>query len=126
MKVLDTLRRHFGDFIRNNSKLTLTVIFTLTAFVAAALVIILYETANLPKPLKKSEIKRQNEFIQTEAFFTPDEKPILEDYYFSREEKEKWTEEETDRWFTVPDSRWIESLNESNRQKVNKILGAAP
>jgi len=126
MEVLDNLRRRFGDFIRNNSKLTLTIIFTLTAFVAAALVIVLYETAHLPKPLKKSDIKQQHDFIQTDSFFVPDEKPVIEDYYFSRDEKEKWTEEETDRWFTVPDSRWVESLSEANRQKVNKILGAAP
>ncbi|MCR5218304.1 hypothetical protein [Treponema sp.] len=126
MEVLETVRRKFGSFIKNNSKLTLTIIFTLITLVTAALIIILYETASLPEALKKSDVNTKHEFVQTDSFLTPPPEKITEDYYYSREERDSWTEEEVNENFTVPDSQWIDSLKEANRQKVNKILGAAP
>ena len=43
-----------------------------------------------------------------------------------RQKKEKWSEEEANEWFTVPDETEIEKLSQSNDKIVKDIIGAAP
>ncbi len=43
-----------------------------------------------------------------------------------QEKKEKWSEEEANEWFTVPDETEIEKLSQSNDKIVKDIIGAAP
>ncbi len=51
---------------------------------------------------------------------------MTNDYYFSRTGKEKWDDEEFDRWFTEPDEKTIKLLEEANDSVVDEITGAAP
>ena len=52
---------------------------------------------------------------------------ILENKYTQvRQKKDKWTEEEANTWFTIPDETEIEKLGQSNDKIINDIIGAAP
>lgn len=124
--MLENQWQNFCKFIKRNSKITITVIFLFVFFAITALVITFHEISSIPKPLTKSKIKADKTFVQTDSFFTPSAKALTEDYYFYRQEKSVWTKEEIEENFTEPDEKWVNSLKEANRQKVNKILGAAP
>ena len=51
---------------------------------------------------------------------------LTEDYYFSRVTDDKWDAEETDRWFSRPDTSNINELGNANNALVDELLGAAP
>lgn len=81
----------------------------------------------IPKEKKES----QNSYIENNLELS--EKPLIpngpelpKDYTFSRKEKEKWTEEEAQVWFTEPSQKDIDSLSKSNDKMINEIIGAAP
>ena len=65
-------------------------------------------------------------FSAVEDFFKPKKENLTEEYYFTREQSSQWTDEEFDRWFTVPTNETVEELGKANNKVTEEILGAAP
>ena len=51
---------------------------------------------------------------------------ILDDYTFSRDLKEKWTVEEGEKWFEVPEGKMMKELEDKNSENIYEILEAVP
>ena len=62
----------------------------------------------------------------TEPLVIPDGPELPKDYTASRTPKDKWSEEETQEWFTIPSQKEIDSLSKANDNLINEITGAAP
>lgn len=62
----------------------------------------------------------------TEPLVIPDGPELPKDYTASRTPKDKWTEEEAQEWFTIPEQKEIDSLSKANDNLINEITGAAP
>ena len=62
----------------------------------------------------------------TEPLAIPDGPGLPKDYTTSRTPKDKWSEEEAQKWFTVPSQKEIDSLSKANDNLINEITGAAP
>jgi hypothetical protein len=56
----------------------------------------------------------------------PQEPAIPDDYLLYRERKSAWSDEEVDRWFTVPDSNMLRDLHAANDKMISELLRAAP
>ena len=125
MSFFSDIKERADDFIHSSSRLQLAAIGVLVflftaAFITAAV------TSLSGYSEKKEGIKEGYPFKVEEDFLLPPEKPITENYYFSREEKSRWNDEESSRWFTVPDESFVDTLSESNKNRIDEILGAAP
>lgn len=84
----------------------------------------------IPKGNQK-EKKQQNLYSQeklqlSEKLLIPDGPELPKNYTFSRQQKEKWSEEEAQPWFTIPSQKDIDSLSKSNNNMIDEIIGAAP
>lgn len=62
----------------------------------------------------------------TEPLAIPDGPELPKEYTTSRTPKDKWSEEEAQKWFTVPSQKEIDSLSKANDNLINEITGAAP
>ena len=56
----------------------------------------------------------------------PDGPSIPDGYALTREPKEKWTKEESQEYFTMPDEQELKNLEYSNDKLIEDILGATP
>lgn len=61
-----------------------------------------------------------------EPLAIPDGPELPKDYTTSRTPKDKWSEEEAQKWFTIPSQKEIDSLSKANDNLINEITGAAP
>lgn len=76
---------------------------------------------------KKQQILYSQEKLQlSEKLLIPDGPELPKNYTFSRQQKEKWNEEEAQPWFTTPSQKDIDSLSKSNNNMIDEIIGAAP
>lgn len=78
------------------------------------------------KPKKIHTIPEAEVSLDQDKLIKPEYGSMTNDYYFSRTGKEKWDDEEFDRWFTEPDEKTIKLLEEANDSVVDEITGAAP
>lgn len=62
----------------------------------------------------------------TEPLAIPDGPELPKEYTASRTPKDKWSQEESEEWFTVPSQKEINSLSKANDNLINEITGAAP
>jgi hypothetical protein len=56
----------------------------------------------------------------------PQQPAIPDDYLLYRERKSAWSDEEVDRWFTIPDSNMLRDLHAANGKMISDLLKAAP
>ena len=75
---------------------------------------------------KKNKITTNQELIINQDILLPNETILENKYTQVRQKKDKWTEEEANTWFTIPDETEIEKLGQSNDKIINDIIGAAP
>ena len=75
---------------------------------------------------KKNEKTEQFPLVLQEELVIPPSAELPKDYNISRKTEEKWTTEETDKWFTVPSDREVENLSKANEKIIDNILEAAP
>lgn len=78
--------------------------------------------------IKKTVIPQRDiySFDLDQELLPPSEPIIQNDYYFSREQKEKWSDDDIAEWFTLPNEFMIEKLHEENRRLVQKIMEGSP
>lgn len=126
MEALENIKERIQDFLHENTKLTVAVCGILLTFAVLAFIVGASQEAE-KSASKKKEIQLQEiPYSAVEEFFKPKKENLTEEYYFSREQQSQWSDEEFDRWFTVPSKNTVEQLGEANNKVAEEILGAAP
>ncbi|MCR5613618.1 hypothetical protein [Treponema sp.] len=112
------------DFYREN-KISAIITTVLVVLFFLAMTAFIVQSCNPEKQHKALE--------STELPLEPDQKVLLPEgpsvpdgYALTREPHDKWTEEEAEEYFTLPDSNALKNLEEANDNLVEEILGAAP
>lgn len=75
---------------------------------------------------KKQKTEPEKSIVLTQELLVPDGPELHKDYNISRETKDKWSDSEAEKWFEIPTSKDINSLEKANDSIINDILGAAP
>lgn len=116
----DELKEKTSDFIREKPLLARISAIFLIFFVIALTVVFIQSK----KPKAKNFKKPEN--VLTSEPMTPEYLEIEKDYYLSRKTENSWSNEEINKYFSKPDSRLIEELENSNDKIIDEITGAAP
>lgn len=125
MQVLNNIKERINNFLHENTKLTIAVSIILITLVVLALIIgTITESQN--KVPKQIIFPDTIPYSAVEDFFEPKKENLTEEYYFSREQNSAWTDEEFNKWFTVPSNSTVEELGKANEKVADEILGAAP
>lgn len=103
-------------------KKTLILLCSLCLVILVCLVLLFFSLSS--RKNKTSEIK--DAFSITEKLYVTPRPDLPKDYNVSRKTQEKWSVEESDKWFTTPTEKEIDSLSISNDTIVNNIVEAAP
>ena len=119
-----TLVEKFRYLIEENKKQTIFVCSILIFMTLCGFFILLLSTSQQEK--KETKVINQKNIVIDQELLIPNELTINNKYTHVREKKEKWSEEEANDWFTVPDETEIEKLSQSNDKIVKDIIGAAP
>lgn len=119
-----TLVEKFRYLIEENKKQTIFVCSILIFMTLCGFFILLLSTSQQEK--KETKVINQKNIVIDQELLIPNELTINNKYTHVREKKEKWSEEEANEWFTVPDETEIEKLSQSNDKIVKDIIGAAP
>ena len=116
------LKERVVIFYQENKKLSYIII-SLTALILICLILLI---CIWTKNGKKSKEISKPVLILDKPLVIPSGPELPRDYNISRKTQEKWTEEEAEKWFTIPGEKEIESLSKSNENMINEITGAAP
>lgn len=119
-----TLVEKFRYLIEENKKQTIFVCSILIFMTLCGFFVLLLSTSQQEK--KETKVINQKNLVIDQELLIPNELTINNKYTHVRQKKEKWSEEEANEWFTVPDETEIEKLSQSNDKIVNEIIGAAP
>lgn len=119
-----TLVEKFRYLIEENKKQTIFVCSILIFMTLCGFFILLLSTSQQEK--KETKVINQKNLVIDQELLLPNELTLNNKYTHVREKKEKWSEEEANEWFTVPDETEIEKLSQSNDKIVKDIIGAAP
>ncbi len=121
MEIIDRISDSIKDFVDRTNRLTLGLLGALIILILITLILILIQISTKPKILNSDTT-----FVTEDPFIMPQDMTLTEDYYFSRVTDDKWSSEETDRWFSKPDASNINELGTANDALVDELLGAAP
>lgn len=114
------LSEKLNDFVQEN-KATAAAIGGLILLILVCLILLVAQTG------KKKKAPEEKYILElSEPLVIPPSPELPKDYNISRKTSDKWTEEEADKWFTVPSDKEINSLASANENLVNEIIGAAP
>jgi hypothetical protein len=119
-----TLVEKFRYLIEENKKQTIFVCSILIFMTLCGFFVLLLSTSQQEK--KETKVINQKNLVIDQELLIPNELTINNKYTHMRQKKEKWSEEEANEWFTVPDETEIEKLSQSNDKIVKDIIGAAP
>lgn len=119
-----TLVEKFRYLIEENKKQTIFVCSILIFMTLCGFFILLLSTSQQEK--KETKVINQKNLVIDQELLIPNELTINNKYTHVRQKKEKWSEEEANEWFTIPDETEIEKLSQSNDKIVKDIIGAAP
>ena len=119
-----TLVEKFRYLIEENKKQTIFVCSILIFMTLCGFFVLLLSTSQQEK--KETKVINQKNLVIDQELLIPNELTINNKYTHVRKKKKKWSEEEANEWFTVPDETEIEKLSQSNDKIVKDIIGAAP
>lgn len=119
-----TLVEKFRYLIEENKKQTIFVCSVLIFMTLCGFFVLLLSTSQQEK--KETKVINQKNLVIDQELLIPNELTINNKYTHVRQKKEKWSEEEANEWFTVPDETEIEKLSQANDKIVKDIIGAAP
>lgn len=108
--------------IETLDKKMLIIISALIVVILLCLVLLVFQLSSQ----KKTVTTYESPLILSEKLYIPNSPDLPKDYNISRKTQDKWSEEETEKWFTVPSSKDIDSLSLSNDKIINEIIEAAP
>lgn len=112
------------DFFSDRTK-RIVVICSLLIFMTLCAVIILISEGN-NSTSKKTAQKIQRTLDLEKELLIPTGPEVPDEYVTSRKTKEAWSDEDCEKWFTVPGKTEIKNLRTSNSKMADDILGAAP
>ena len=119
-----TLVEKFRYLIEENKKQTIFVCSILIFMTLCGFFVLLLSTSQQEK--KETKVINQKNLVIDQELLIPNELTINNKYTHVRQKKEKWSEDEANEWFTIPDETEIEKLSQSNDKIVKDIIGAAP
>lgn len=121
-EIIDSLTEKVQSFYEENKKLSLIIA---SMFLVILICLILLVSLSGKEKKKPAEVPGQKlEF--TERLVVPDGPALPRDYTTSRKTADKWTSEEAEPYFTIPEDKEIEALANANDNMINEMLGAAP
>lgn len=109
------------EWVMNNKKLSIVVGALIVLMLVCIIILIAVSGKNKKKPVTYDE-----RLELTQELVVPNGPELPRDYTISRETQESWSEEEAEKWFTVPSDKEINGLSKANDNMVEDILGAAP
>lgn len=118
---LSPLTEKIREFYENNKMLSY-IIAGLVALLILCIILLIALTGKKKEPATVPGTVLE----LTEPLVIPDGPELPKDYTTSRTPKDKWTEEEAQKWFTIPSQKEIDSLSKANDNLINEITGAAP
>jgi len=122
MNFLDNIKDAYHNLAQRTSRLAVTILGIILFLFLCALIVLGVHSCNQKKigNVKREDFKSEDEFIP------PSNIKLTEDYYFSREQKESWSQEEIEKWFSNPNTINMNELKQANDALVDEIIGAAP
>lgn len=126
MQIIDDIKEKITDFIHKNPRITVTIVAIIVFLALSAIVVGIVQGVSTPKTYKSVVIPVDESFKLNDELLPPQDKPLTEDYYFSRETKDRWTSQDFEQWFKEPDEDTIKDLKDANDNIIEKITGAAP
>jgi len=122
MDFLDNIKDAYTNLTEKTSRLAVTILGIILLLFVSALIVLGVHSCNQKKvgDVKREEFKTEDDFIP------PSNIKLTEDYYFSREQKESWNQEEIEKWFSNPNKVNMNELKQANDALVDEIIGAAP
>ncbi len=126
MNIIEDIKDKVSHYITISPKLSITITSIILLLFLSTIVLGIAQCTQSASHVKRVSIPRDDSFELVDDLFKPEDKPLAEDYYFSREPKDKWTESEFDQWFTIPDEQTLGDLKRANDSLIDKITGAAP
>lgn len=110
-------------FLQENAKKTIIVCALLIFMVLCAIIAL---CAGNSKPKEKQKNADEPKLVLDQPLIVPAAPSIPDGYITTRKTEKKWSQEEIEKWFTLPDEDEVEKLGESNDKIINDIIGAAP
>ena len=101
------------------------VILCIFVFLSLAAIFILIGSTGSNKKVKTISLPEEV-FTKKDEFMPPADIKMTEDYYFSRIAGDSWSDEELNRWFSMPNDSNMKALEDANDKLINKITEAAP
>lgn len=118
---LKSLFQKIINFCRENPRKAL--IAGCSVSIVILVLILISIIVKIPEP-KKTEPEQV--IVFTQDLLVPDEMDSEYSYDISRQTQENWTEEETEKWFTIPTPDQVEQLEKENESMISDVIGAAP
>ena len=126
--ILDTIKEKISplieklrSFYEENKKLSI-IILSLVALLLLCLILLI----SIAGKKKEPKVIPGTVLELTEPLAVPNGPELPKEYTASRTPKDKWSEEESEEWFTVPSQKEIDSLSKANDNLITEITGAAP
>jgi hypothetical protein len=123
MNFFEKLKEKF-QFILQNTKLLVLVLSGLGLIFILCIVLAAVQCNSAGK--RKQISVGEETFAPSDDFIFTGDNTLTQDYYYSREVNEKWSQEDIDEWFTPVNPDSVESLSKSNDFLINDLMGAAP
>ena len=108
------------DFYEENKMLSY-IICGLFALLLLCIILLIALTGKKKEP----EVVPGSVLELTEPLVVPDGPELPKDYTASRTPKDKWSEEDSEGWFTIPSEKEIDSLTKANDNLIKEITVAA-
>lgn len=125
MKIAEILSEKIEEIqisLSDNEKRKKVLIFFLGILIFLIFILILMLCYS---PKNENQFSLQ-EYELSEYFYSPSSPEISDGYIYSRNPQKKWTEEEADKYMTLPTEEMLENLKESNDIIIKDILEASP
>lgn len=125
MKIAEILSEKIEEIqisLSDNEKRKKVLIFFLGILIFLIFILILMLCYS---PKNENQFSLQ-EYELSEYFYSPSTPEISDGYIYSRNPQKKWTEEEADKYMTLPTEEMLENLKESNDIIIKDILEASP
>ncbi len=125
MKIAEILSEKIEEIqisLSDNEKRKKVLIFFLGILIFLIFILILMLCYS---PKNENQFSEQ-EYELSEYFYSPSTPEISDGYIYSRNPQKKWTEEEADKYMTLPTEEMLENLKESNDIIIKDILEASP
>ena len=118
---LKSLFQKIINFCRENPRKALIAGCSVSIVILVLLLISIIVKTPEPKKTEPEQV-----IVFTQDLLVPDEMDSEYSYDISRQTQENWTEEETEKWFTIPTPDQVEQLEKENESMISDVIGAAP